>query len=70
MGGSGVLRFCSSEHKLQLLISKRDKQIKDIDETKDLWGVTIIRRKIRKRDAEFALYIFGSEGKDLIICGR
>jgi len=45
MGGSGVLRFCSSEYKLQLIISKRTAEIKDQDDTKDLWGVTVVRRE-------------------------
>lgn len=43
MGGTGVFRFGSPEHNLQLIISKRDPAIKN--ETKnDQWGMTIIRR--------------------------
>ncbi len=43
MGGTGVFRFGSPEHNLQLIISKRNKEIKS--ETKnDQWGMTVIRR--------------------------
>lgn len=58
MGGSGVLRFCSSEHKLQCLISKRDTQIKDRDETKDFWGVTVIRREDPKEGMRSSHYTY------------
>lgn len=48
MGGTGVLRFCSKNHNLQLIISRRDPQIanreKD-DETRNKWGFTIVRRE-------------------------
>lgn len=68
MGGSGVLRFCSSEHKLQLLISKRDTKIedKDKDETKDFWGVTIIRREDPKEGMRSSHYTYlAPQGKVL-----
>lgn len=43
MGGTGVLRFGSPEHNLQLIISKRDPNIKE--STKNgKWGVTLVRR--------------------------
>lgn len=46
MGGTGALQFCS-KHNLQLIISKRDPQIVEIegdDGTSEYWGFTIIRR--------------------------
>jgi hypothetical protein len=43
MGGTGVFRFGSPEHNLQLIISKRDPEIK-IGDQDDKWGVTIVRR--------------------------
>lgn len=47
MGSTGALQFCSKLHNLQLIISKRDPQIKkdDSDETSSNWGFTIIRRE-------------------------
>lgn len=43
MGGTGVFRFGSPEHNLQLIISKRNNEIKS--ETKsDQWGMTVVRR--------------------------
>lgn len=46
MGGTGALQFCSRQHNLQLIISKRDPEIakNENDETKNKWGFTIIRR--------------------------
>lgn len=45
MGGTGVFRFGSPEHNLQLIISRRNQEIKS-EETnkKDYWGFTVIRR--------------------------
>lgn len=43
MGGTGVFRFGSPEHNLQLIISKRDPEIKHGSKS-DYWGVTVIRR--------------------------
>lgn len=43
MGGTGIFRFGSPEHNLQLIISKRDPGIKD-EIVNDRWGVTIIKR--------------------------
>ncbi len=45
MGGSGALRFCSSEHHLQLLISRCDPKIGSGNPAKAHWGVTVIRRE-------------------------
>lgn len=43
MGGTGVFRFGSPEHNLQLIISKRNKEIKSKTGSNQ-WGITIIRR--------------------------
>ena len=46
MGGTGALQFCG-KHNIQLIISKRDPQIVEIegdDGTSEYWGFTIIRR--------------------------
>ncbi len=43
MGGTGVFRFGSPEHNLQLIISKRNQDIKDKIENNQ-WGITVIRR--------------------------
>lgn len=43
MGGTGVFRFGSPEHNLQLIISKRNKEIKS-ETGNNQWGITIIRR--------------------------
>jgi hypothetical protein len=43
MGGTGVFRFGSPEHNLQLIISKRDPKIK-YGPKSDYWGMTVIRR--------------------------
>jgi len=43
MGGTGVFRFGSLEHNLQLIISKRNQEIKDSSGSNE-WGVTVIRR--------------------------
>ncbi len=43
MGGTGVFRFGSLEHNLQLIISKRNQEIKS-GLVNNEWGVTVIRR--------------------------
>jgi len=47
MGGTGALQFCSPQHNLQLIISRRDPEIAkyEDDSTKNKWGFTIIRRE-------------------------
>ncbi|GAG57193.1 unnamed protein product, partial [marine sediment metagenome] len=45
MGGTGVFRFGSPEHNLQLIISRRNQEIQNEKiEGNDRWGITIIRR--------------------------
>lgn len=43
MGGTGVFRFGSPEHNLQLIISKRNQEIENVTGNNQ-WGVTVIRR--------------------------
>jgi len=46
MGGTGALQFCG-KHNLQLIISRRDPKIVEVegnDSTSNYWGFTIIRR--------------------------
>ncbi|MEX2341105.1 MAG: hypothetical protein WD605_02175 [Candidatus Paceibacterota bacterium] len=43
MGGTGIFRFGSPNHNLQLIISRRDPKIK-IGTTDAHWGVTVIKR--------------------------
>lgn len=49
MGGTGTLQFCGKPNNLQLIISKKDADIVGNccknDETKNLWGFTIVRRE-------------------------
>ncbi len=48
MGGTGALRFCG-EHKMQLMISKRNPAIVNAmgesDSSSDSWGFTVVRRE-------------------------
>ncbi len=68
MGGSGALRFCSQEHKLQLLISKRDPNIQgdDDDDTKNKWGITIIRREDPKEGMKSSVYTYLAPNKNIL----
>ena len=66
MGGSGVLRFCSSKNSVLLIISKRNHEIdsktdKDMfgeDETRDLWGITVVRREDPKGGEKSSHYTY------------
>ncbi len=66
MGGSGVLRFCSPENSLLLIISKRnheidwvtDKKMYGEDQTRDLWGVTVVRREDPKGGEKSSHYTY------------
>ncbi|MCD8502986.1 MAG: hypothetical protein LRY71_16705 [Bacillaceae bacterium] len=63
MGGTGALQFCGEEN-FQLVISKRCSSIKDqfniydgvYDDSKDDWGVTIVRRSAPKKGAKSSSY--------------
>ena len=66
MGGSGVLRFCSSEHKLQLVISRRNPHINGDDEVKNYWGVTVIRREDPKEGMRSSHYRYLAPNGDIL----
>ncbi len=75
MGGSGVLRFCSPENHLLLLISKRNPAIDatmderifgTTDDTRDCWGVTVVRCEAPRSDEKISRYTYlAPEGKIL-----
>ncbi len=66
MGGSGVLRFCNPENSVLLVISKRNHEISTKiddemygeDKTKDLWGITIVRREDPKGGEKSSHYTY------------
>lgn len=66
MGGSGVLRFCSSEHKIKLLISKRDPNIDSSDDSKDFWGVTVVRREEPKEGMRSSHFTYLAPDKKIL----
>jgi len=58
MGGTAVLRFCG-RHNLQLIISKRNPEIKILDEPDDsvnFWGVTVVRRENPPHGVRSSIY--------------
>ncbi len=66
MGGSGVLRFCSHENSVLLVVSKRnheidaetDKEIYGEDKTRNSWGVTVVRREDPKGGERSSHYTY------------
>jgi len=64
MGGSGVLRFGSPEHRLHLLISRRDPQISKNVESK--WGITIIRREDPREGMKSSVYTYLAPGGNIL----
>jgi hypothetical protein len=58
MGGSGALRFCSEQHHLQLLISRRNPALVGAGATdRDrMWGVTIIRKRPAREGERMSVY--------------
>ena len=68
MGGTGVFRYCSPEHRLQLIISKRN-PVDSFNETKrgdELWGVTVTRRFRPEGDAKNSDYRYLSPKDEII----
>lgn len=58
MGGTGVLQFCGN-HNLQLIITKRCPQIIcNNDETKDNWGITVVRRDNPSKGRRSSMYTY------------
>lgn len=65
MGGTGVFRFGSPEHNLQLIISKRDPEIKSGPQNSE-WGVTVIRRIYPTGQMKSSIFTYlAPEGKIL-----
>ncbi|MCK4520439.1 hypothetical protein KAT95_01040 [Candidatus Parcubacteria bacterium] len=65
MGGTGVFRFGSPEHNLQLIISKRDPGIKE-ENIDDKWGMTIIRRKSPVGQMRSSVFIYLAPGGKIL----
>jgi hypothetical protein len=61
MGGTGVLRFCG-QHRFQLIITKRNPKIinamKEIDESGEFWGVTLVRRESPQEAVKNSIYTY------------
>lgn len=59
MGGTGVFQF-TGHNNLQLIVSKRDPQIalNEIDETKEYWGFTVVRRENPKEGRRSSAYTY------------
>lgn len=67
MGGTGVFQFCG-ENNLQLVISRRNKEIQKLekDDTRDLWGFTIIRRSIPEKGMRSSSYKYLAPGNKIL----
>lgn len=68
MGGTGALRFCSKQHNLQLIISRRDPEIaqREKDPTGDLWGFTIVRRENPSQGEKSSIYRYLAPGGKIL----
>lgn len=68
MGGTGALRFCSKQHNLQLIISRRDPAIApwEEDPTQDLWGFTIVRRENPSQGERSSIYRYLAPGGKIL----
>lgn len=61
MGGTGVLRFCSINHNLEFVLSKRNPDIfgkNPVDDTNHLWGFTVIRRENAPPGEKNSIYTY------------
>jgi len=58
MGGSGALRFCSQEHHLQTLISRRNPALLGpVCSPRDrMWGVTVVRKRPARPGERMSVY--------------
>ncbi len=58
-GGTGVLQFCG-EKNMQLFVSRRNpaSPVASGDETRDLWGFTIVRRMKPKGGRRSSMYVY------------
>ena len=61
MGGTGVLRFCSEQYNLQLIVTKRNPiiaQNMSNDPSASKWGFTIVRRENPSQGRRSSTYTF------------
>lgn len=65
MGGTGVFRFGSAEHNLQLIISKRDPYIKEKGKRNN-WGITIIRRIPPTEQMRSSIFTYLAPGREIL----
>ena len=58
MGGSGVLRFCSEQHHLQLIVSRRNPALLNAAATErdGMWGVTVVRMRPARPGERLSVY--------------
>jgi len=58
-GGTGVLQFCG-EKNYQLIVSRRrpDCPVDPGDQTRDLWGFTLVRRLLPSRGRRSSMYVY------------
>jgi len=58
MGGSGVLRFCSEQHHLQLIVSRRNPALLGATATErdGMWGVTVVRKRPARPGERMSVY--------------
>jgi len=69
MGGTGALQFCG-KHNLQLVISKRDPQIVEMegdDGTSGYWGFTIIRRVDPEKGMKSSAFKYLAPGGNVLM---
>ena len=58
-GGTGVLQFCG-EKNYQLIVSRRrpDCPVDPEDQTRDLWGFTLVRRLLPSKGLRSSMYVY------------
>lgn len=63
-GGTGILQFCGEKHNYQLVVSRRnpDAPVRTGDQTKDLWGFTIVRRMPPSAGRRSSMYVYLAPG--------
>ena len=59
MGATGALQFCSPEHRLQLIISRRNPDLLVARDVTDLeWGFTIVRREAPSAGSRSSVFTY------------
>jgi len=58
MGGSGALRFCSEEHHLQLIVSRRNPKLltSTASDRDRMWGFTVVRKRPARPGERMSVY--------------